>query len=45
MDKTDKSIRFYNIYGEPLGSFTGLQNLLQFRWRPRPTGILSKKEL
>ena len=45
IDKTDKSIRFYNIFGEPLGAFTGLQNLNQYRWRPRPIGLLSKREL
>lgn len=27
LDKTDKSIRFYSIFGESLGAFTGLQNL------------------
>jgi len=24
LDKTDKSIKFYNIFGEPMGAFTGL---------------------
>ena len=45
LDKTDKSVRFYNIFGEPLGQFTGIQSLQQFKWRPRPIGILAKKDL
>jgi uncharacterized protein with WD repeat len=24
LDKTEKSIRFFNIFGEPLGAFTGM---------------------
>lgn len=28
-----------------MGAFTALQNLSQFKWRPRPTGLLSKREL
>lgn len=45
IDKSDKSIKVYNIFGEPMGAFTALQNLSQFRWRPRPIGLLSKREL
>lgn len=45
LDKTEKSIRFFNIFGEPSGVYGGLQNLMQFKWRPRPLGILSNKEL
>lgn len=45
LDKTDKSIKFFNIFGEQIAVYENLQNLLQFRWRPRPTGLLSAKEL
>lgn len=45
LDKQDKSIRFFNIFGEPLGVYDKLQNLQQFKWRPRPTGILANKDL
>ena len=45
LDKTDKSVRFYSIFGEPLGQFTGIQMLQQFKWRPRPIGLLPKKEV
>ena len=27
LDKSDKSIKVYNIFGEPMGAFTALQNL------------------
>lgn len=27
LDKAEKSIRFYNIYGEPIGQYEKLQNL------------------
>jgi hypothetical protein len=29
LDKSDKSIKVYNIFGEPMGAFTALQNLSQ----------------
>ena len=45
LDKADKSIKFYNIFGEAMGALTGLQNLNQYKWRPRPTGLLTKREL
>lgn len=45
LDKTDKSIKFFNIFGEQIAVYESLQNLLQFRWRPRPIGLLSAKEL
>lgn len=45
LDKSEKSIKFYNIYGEPLSHFEKLNNLSQFKWRPRPTGLLTAKDL
>ena len=45
LDKQVKSIKFYSIFGEPLGVYDQLNNLVQFKWRPRPIGILSNKEL
>jgi uncharacterized protein with WD repeat len=45
IDKQDKSIRFFNIFGEPIGVYDKLQNLLQFKWRPRPTGLIPVKDL
>lgn len=45
LDKTDKSIKFFNIFGEQIAVYESLQNLLQFKWRPRPTGLLNAKQL
>ena len=45
LDKSDKSIKFYNILGEPLETFEKILNLQQFKWRPRPQVILKPKEL
>lgn len=45
IDKSDKSIKFYNIFGEPLCSFDRVQNLTTFKWRPRPSEILNPKDL
>ncbi len=45
LDKSDKSIKFYNILGEPLQTFEKIQNLQQFKWRPRPQVALKPKEL
>jgi hypothetical protein len=45
LDKTEKSVKFYNIFGEALGSFEKLSNLQQFKWRPRPQGILKIKDI
>lgn len=45
LDKQDKSLRFFNIFGEPLGVYEKMQNLQLFRWRPRPSNILSVKDL
>lgn len=45
LDKQDKSIRFYNILGEPLAVYDKLQNLMQFKWRPRPLNIIGAKDL
>ena len=45
IDRTDKSIRFFSIFGEPLAVYDKLQNLLQFKWRPRPLGLLSNKDV
>lgn len=45
IDKTDKSIRFYTIFGELVGAYEKLSNLAQFKWRPRPQGILKPKDI
>eukprot|EP00347_Sterkiella_histriomuscorum_P005175 403357608 len=45
LDKTEKSVKFYNIFGDLLSQHEGLQNLQQFKWRPRPTGTLKPKEV
>lgn len=45
VDKTAKSIKFYGIFGEPLAVYEGLLSLQQFKWRPRPIGLLSAKDL
>ena len=45
LDKADKSLRFFNIFGEQLAAFSGLAQFQIYKWRPRPTGILKPKDL
>lgn len=45
IDKQEKSIKLYSIFGDPLSQFEKLVNLTGFKWRPRPQGILKNKDL
>jgi hypothetical protein len=44
-DKTKRSIRIFSMLGEVLHEIEKLSELQTFQWRPRPSQILSKKEL
>lgn len=44
IDKSDKTLKIFNIFGELLMQYEKLQMLTQFKWRPRPKNILSTKE-
>ena len=45
VDKTSKSIKFYNMFGELLMFFTDLHSLDQVRFRPRPDDSLSADQM
>ena len=44
-DKTAKSIKFYNMFGEPLMFWADLYGLDQVRFRPRPADTLTDRQL
>ena len=45
ISKADKSIKFYNVLGEPLLTYDKVPALMTFKWRPRPTDILKPREI
>jgi len=42
-DKTAKSIKFYNMFGEPLMFWADIYGLDQVRFRPRPNDTLTER--
>jgi hypothetical protein len=44
IDKQEKSIKFYSIFGEPINNYEKIPNLQLFKWRPRPS-ILKASEV
>ena len=45
LDKTAKSIRFYNMFGELLMMYNDIYSLDQLRFRPRPTDSLNENQM
>jgi hypothetical protein len=45
LSKGDRSIKFFNILGEPLITYDKVPNLIAFKWRPRPKDILKLRDI
>jgi hypothetical protein len=44
-DKTSKSIKFFNMFGEMIQTFRDIQHLDSLYFRPRPTDVLKKDQI
>ena len=44
-DKSEKSVRFFNVLGELINKVDKLKSIQQFSWRPKPKFLLSEAEL
>eukprot|EP00349_Pseudokeronopsis_sp_Brazil_P000246 CAMPEP_0202960942 /NCGR_PEP_ID=MMETSP1396-20130829/5067_1 /ASSEMBLY_ACC=CAM_ASM_000872 /TAXON_ID= /ORGANISM="Pseudokeronopsis sp., Strain Brazil" /LENGTH=112 /DNA_ID=CAMNT_0049680473 /DNA_START=303 /DNA_END=641 /DNA_ORIENTATION=+ len=41
----EKSLKFYNILGDPLGVYEKVPAFSGFKWRPKPTDLLSNRDI